>query len=346
MGLFNLFRGEDIAIDLGTASVLVYVRGQGIVINEPSVIARETSQKRVLAIGNEAREMLGRTPGNITAVRPLREGVITDYEGTEEMIRYFIRKAAGKGMFAKPRVMICIPSGVTDVEKRAVIEASMQAGAGKVYLIEEPMAAALGAGIDVYEARGSMVIDIGGGTTDIAILSLGGIVTSESIRVGGDRFDEAIVRHMKKEYNMLIGDRTAEEVKIRVGSAKAKSRDEVMEVRGRDLLSGLPKVVRVRSQETQEALTECVDLVLDAARLVLEVTPPELSADIVDQGIVMTGGGCLLHGLDQVIQEETGIPVVIAENALGCVALGSGKALENLDILQEGVAQLKNRRRR
>jgi cell shape determining protein, MreB/Mrl family len=339
MGAFNLFQGPDIAIDLGTSNILVYVKDRGIVLNEPSMIAIEKSTNRVVAVGAAAREMSGRTPGNIEVIRPLREGVIADYDATEEMIRYFVEKTVGKARFLKPRIMICVPNGVTDVEKRAVLEAAVQAGGGKVYLIDEPVAAALGAGLDISEPCGTMVVDIGGGTTDIAVLSLGGVVKSESIRVGGDRFDELIVRYMKKEYNVLIGNRTAEEIKIRIGTAKVGLRAETLEVRGRDLVKGLPKTVRIKSSETQEALSEAINLIIEATRLVLEGTPPELSSDIMDRGIVMTGGGALLFGLDQVISEATGIPVVIANDTLACVVYGSGKALENLDALKKGVVQ-------
>ena len=330
----------DIGVDLGTANVLVYVKGKGIVLREPSVVAIDKDSNRVLAIGEEARRMLGRTPGNIVAIRPLREGVIADYDTTESMLRHFIRKVAGKSLFFKPRIMVCIPSGVTTVEKRAVLEAAMQAGARKTYLIEEPLAAALGAGLDIAEPCGAMVVDIGGGTTDVAVLSLGGIVVSESLRIGGDRFDESLVSFVKKEYKIMIGERTAEEMKVQIGTAFPNSRNETMEVRGRDLLSGLPKTVRITSEETREALAEPVALIVQCVKSVLENTPPELASDIMDRGMVMTGGGSLLHGLDRLIQEETGIPTYLAEDPLSCVALGTGKALESLENLEESLLTL------
>ena len=330
----------DIGVDLGTANVLVYVKGKGIVLREPSVVAIDKDSNRVLAIGEEARRMLGRTPGNIVAIRPLREGVIADYDTTESMLRHFIRKVAGKSLFFKPRIMVCIPSGVTTVEKRAVLEAAMQAGARKTYLSEEPLAAALGAGLDIAEPCGAMVVDIGGGTTDVAVLSLGGIVVSESLRIGGDRFDESLVSFVKKEYKIMIGERTAEEMKVQIGTAFPNSRNETMEVRGRDLLSGLPKTVRITSEETREALAEPVALIVQCVKSVLENTPPELASDIMDRGIVMTGGGSLLHGLDRLIQEETGIPTYLAEDPLSCVALGTGKALESLENLEESLLTL------
>ena len=330
----------DIGVDLGTANVLVYVKGKGIVLREPSVVAIDKDSNRVLAIGEEARRMLGRTPGNIVAIRPLREGVIADYDTTESMLRHFIRKVAGKSLFFKPRIMVCIPSGVTTVEKRAVLEAAMQAGARKTYLIEEPLAAALGAGLDIAEPCGAMVVDIGGGTTDVAVLSLGGIVVSESLRIGGDRFDESLVSFVKKEYKIMIGERTAEEMKVQIGTAFPNSRNETMEVRGRDLLSGLPKTGRITSEETREALAEPVALIVQCVKSVLENTPPELASDIMDRGIVMTGGGSLLHGLDRLIQEETGIPTYLAEDPLSCVALGTGKALESLENLEESLLTL------
>ena len=335
-----MFRSMDIGVDLGTANVLVYIKGKGIVLREPSVVALDRDTNRVLAIGEEARRMLGRTPGNIIAIRPLREGVIADYDTTESMLRHFIQKVAGKSMFFKPRIMICIPSGVTTVEKRAVLEAAMQAGAAKTYLIEEPLAAALGAGLEIAEPCGSMVVDIGGGTTDVAVLSLGGIVISDSLRIGGDKFDEAIVRFVKKEYNILIGERTAEEIKIKVGSAYERGRNESIEIRGRDLVSGLPKTIRITSNETREALAEPVSLIVECVKAVLEKTPPELAADIVDRGIVMTGGGSLLEGLDRLISDETGIPAYLADDPLSCVALGAGKALDSLGKLQDSLSTL------
>lgn len=331
----------DIGVDLGTANVLVYVKGKGIVLREPSVVAIDRDTNTILAIGEEARAMIGRTPGNIVAIRPLRDGVIADYDTTESMLRHFILKVAGKRFFFKPRIMVCIPSGVTTVEKRAVLEAAMQAGAKKTYLIEEPLAAALGAGLDISEPFGSMVVDIGGGTTDVAVLSLGGIVVSESLKIGGDKFDEALVRYVKKEYNVVIGERTAETIKVNIGTALSSGRNESMEIRGRDLLSGLPKALRITSAETFEALSESVSLIVQRVKSVLESTPPELSSDIMDRGIVMTGGGSMLHGLDKLIQIETGIPTYLAEDPLSCVALGTGKALESLGSIEDSLTTLK-----
>lgn len=331
----------DIGVDLGTATVLVYIKGKGIVLREPSVVAIDRDTNRIIAIGEEARRMLGRTPGNIVAIRPLREGVIADYDTTESMLRHFIEKVAGRSMFFKPRIMVCVPSGVTTVEKRAVLEAAMQAGARKTFLIEEPLAAALGAGLVISEPCGSMVVDIGGGTTDVAVLSLGGIVVSESLRVGGDKFDEALVRYIKKEYNIMIGERTAEEIKVNVGTAYPSGRNESMEIRGRDLVSGLPKTMRIGSAETREALAEPISLIIECVKTVLEKTPPELAADIVDRGIVMTGGGSLLHGLDRLISQETGIPTYLADDPLSCVALGTGKALESLETLQDSLTTIR-----
>jgi len=331
----------DIAVDLGTATVLIYIKGKGIVLCEPSVVALDRDTNQVLAIGEEARRMLGRTPGNILAIRPLREGVIADYTTTEIMLRHFIRKVIGKSFFFKPRVIVCVPSGVTTVEKRAVLEAAKQAGAGKTYLIEEPLAAALGAGLNIAEPCGSMVVDVGGGTTDVAILSLGGIVISNSLRVGGDRFDEALVRYVKREFNVLIGERTAEEIKIKIGTAFPGSRRDAMEIRGRDLVSGLPKTIRITSEQTCEALAEPVSMIVDCVKGVLEKTPPELAADIVDRGIVMTGGGALLHGLDKLLSQETGIPAYLADDPLSCVALGAGRALDSLHVLQDSLTNVK-----
>lgn len=329
--------GMDIGVDLGTASVLVYLKGKGIVLNEPSVVAIDKTSGQLIAVGEEARRMLGRTPGNIVAIRPLREGVIADYDTTERMLRYFIDKACGRKFLFKPRVMVCIPSGVTGVEERAVREAALQAGAKQAYLIEEPLAAALGAGLDISEASGSMVVDIGGGTTDVAVLSLGGVVLSKSLRVGGDKFDEAIVRYIRREYNLMIGERTAEEMKIQIGTAypAGKKGNTSMDIRGRDLVSGLPKTITVTSDEANQALFEPVEAVIGAVKEVLERTPPELSADIINRGIVMTGGGSLLDGLDTLLQEETGLPVYVADDAISCVALGTGKALSMLNVLQQ-----------
>ena len=332
----------DIGVDLGTANVLVYIKGKGVVLREPSVVAIDRDSNKVLAIGEEARKMLGRTPGNIVAIRPLREGVIADYDTTESMLRHFIEKVAGRSFIFKPRIMVCIPSGVTTVEKRAVLEAAVQAGARKTYLIEEPLAAALGAGLDISEPYGAMVVDIGGGTTDVAVISLGGIVASESLRIGGDKFDDAIVRYVKKEYNMMIGERTAEEIKMNIGTAIRGRREGSMEVRGRDLLSGLPKTVRMSAVETGEALNEPVEAIVQCVKAVLETTPPELAAEIMDRGIVMTGGGALLYALDELIQKETGIPTYLAEDPLSCVALGTGKALESIENLEDSLSTLKS----
>jgi len=324
--------GQDIGIDLGTATVIAFVKGKGIVLREPSVVAVDSNTGDVLAVGKEARRMLGRTPGNITATRPLREGVISNYTVTEKMLKYFITKIGGKTLFS-PRIMICIPSQVTEVEKRAVIDAATQAGARKVYLIEEPIAAAIGAGIDISKPCGNMVVDIGGGTTDIAVISLGGPVVHTSLKVAGDKFDEAIVKYIKKKHNMMIGERTAEELKVNIGCVYPKIQDLEMDIRGRDLLTGLPKTITVYSSEMLEALMEPAMAIVDAVHSVLERTPPELAADISDKGIYMTGGGCLVDGLDKLLQEKTGINVMIAQDAVSCVALGTGKALDNLDSL-------------
>lgn len=329
------FGGQDIGIDLGTASVLVYIKGKGIVLQEPSVVAIDRNTNKILAVGEEARMMLGRTPGNIVAIRPLREGVISDYEVTEKMLRYFIDKAVGRKRLFKPRMIVCVPSGVTEVEKRAVKDAASNAGARNIQLIEEPIAAAIGAGLDITKASGNMVIDIGGGTSDIAVISLGGIVVSTSIKVAGDKFDEAIVRYMRKKHNVMIGERTSEELKINIGTAFPREEQAKMEVRGRNLISGLPKTIEVTSDEMLEALAEPVSAIADAVHSVLERTPPELSADISDRGIVMTGGGSLLNGLDKLISKRTNIPVYIAEAAVSCVAIGTGKSLDNFDILVE-----------
>ena len=324
--------GQDIGIDLGTATVIAYVKGKGIVLREPSVVAVDNNTGNVLAVGKEARRMLGRTPGNIVATRPLREGVISNYTVTEKMLKYFINKLCGKFIFS-PRIMICIPSQVTEVEKRAVIDAASHAGARRVYLIEEPIAAAIGAGIDISRPCGNMVVDIGGGTTDIAVISLGGSVVSSSLKVAGDKFDEYIVKYIKKKYNVIIGERTAEDLKINIGCVYPKIQNNEMEVRGRDLVTGLPKTLTIHSSEMLEALLEPAMMVVDAVHAVLEKTPPELAADISDRGIYMTGGGCLVDGLDKLLQEKTGINVMIAEDAVSCVALGTGKALDNLDSL-------------
>ena len=325
-----MFFGQDIGLDLGTASIIAYVKGKGIVLREPSVVAVNNITGEVLAVGHEARRMLGRTPGNIVAIRPLRDGVISDYTVTEKMLKYFIGKIGGRSIFA-PRMMICIPSQVTEVEKKAVIDAASNAGARKVYLIEEPIAAAIGAGLDISKPCGNMIVDIGGGTTDIAVISLGGAVVSSSIKVAGDKFDEAIVKYIKKRHNVIIGERTAEELKQQLGCVYPKIQDMEMDVRGRDLITGLPKTITMYSSEMIEALDEPAMLIIDAVHSVLEKTPPELAADISDKGIYMTGGGCLLDGLDRLLQEKTGINVMIAEDAISCVAKGTGKALDNLD---------------
>ena len=330
------FNSVDIGIGLGTANILVFIKGKGIVLNEPSVVAIDKDKNKILAVGEEARQMIGRTPGNIVAIRPLKEGVIANYTITQKMLEYVVNKVAGKSFFSKPRIMVCIPTGVTSVEKRAVLEATMQAGASKTYLIEEPLAAALGAGLDIAAAAGSMVVDIGGGTTEVAVISLGGIVTSRSIRIGGDEMDEAIVQYTKRAYNLLIGERTAEAVKISIGSAIAPLKEETYELRGRDLVSGLPKTVVVTSTQIQQALSEPVEGIVEAVKITLEKTPPELASDIMDRGIVMTGGGSLLRNLDKLLSQETGMPVYVAEDALSCVALGTGKAVENVDVLKRG----------
>jgi rod shape-determining protein MreB len=328
--------GLDIGIDLGTASVLIYVKGKGIVLNEPSVVAIDKNTDKILAVGEEARKMLGRTPGNIVAIRPLRDGVISDYHVTEKMLKYFLNKVYANSFFKlfKPRVMICVPSGVTEVEKRAVEDAAVQAGARKTYLIEEPIAAAIGAGIDITKACGSMVVDIGGGTTDIAVISLGGTVVSSSIKIAGDKFDEAIVRYMRKKYSIMIGERTAEELKINIGTVFPRPQEISMDVRGRNLVSGLPKTITISSSELMEALEEPVSSVIEAVHSVLERTPPELAADISDRGIVMTGGGSLVYGFDKLLQHKTGINVVIADDAVSCVATGTGRTLDHLDYLR------------
>ena len=332
--MFKFGWGQDIGIDLGTATVIAYVKGKGIVLREPSVVAVDNNTGEVVAVGEEARRMLGRTPGNIVATRPLREGVISDYTVTEKMLKYFINKVGGKTLFA-PRIMICIPSRVTEVEKKAVIDAATNAGARKVYLIEEPIAAAIGAGIDISKPCGNMVVDIGGGTTDIAVISLGGSVVSTSIKVAGDKFDEYVAKYIKKKYNLAIGERTAEELKVNVGCVYPKIQDVEMDVRGRDLTQGLPTTVTIHSSEMLEALQEPALMIVDAVHSVLERTPPELAADISDKGIYMTGGGCLIDGLDKLLQEITGINVMIAQDTVSCVALGTGKALDNLDSLDE-----------
>lgn len=332
---------RDIGIDLGTANTLVYVRGKGIVLREPSVVAIRRDTGQVLAVGEAAKRMIGRTPGDIVAIRPLKDGVIADFDVTQSMLRYFIQKVIPKGFFVRPRVVVGVPSGVTAVEERAVREAAIQAGAKEAYPIEEPMAAAIGAGLPVYEPTGNMIVDIGGGTTEVAVISLGGIVTSRSIRIGGDEMDEAIAQHIKRNYNLMIGERTAEEIKIEIGAAYFGDTEEdqarrrrTYAVRGRDLVTGLPKTIEVTAEEIKEALAEPVAAILEAIKVCLERTPPELAADLMDRGIVMAGGGALLWGLDRLVSQETGMPVNLAEDPLTAVALGTGKVLENLEELK------------
>jgi rod shape-determining protein MreB len=323
--------GMDLGIDLGTATILVYIRGKGVVLNEPSVVAIDKNIGKKIAVGEEARKMLGRTPGNIVAVRPMRDGVIADYETTEMMLKYLLKKAGIKVIpFIKNRVVVCIPSGVTEVEERAVKQAAFKAGAGKVKVVEEPYAAALGAGLDIYGPEGNMVVDIGGGTTDVAVLSLGGIVVKKSIRIGGDKLDEAIIRFIRKEHNLMIGERTAENIKIKVGCAipEGKEEEDSIEVKGRDLVSGLPKTIIVNSKDTYLAMEEGIDAIVAAVKDVLERTPPELSADVLNKGIVMTGGGSMINGLDVRISRETGLAVTLADDPISCVALGTGKVLK------------------
>ncbi|MEN6414481.1 MAG: rod shape-determining protein [Veillonellales bacterium] len=325
---------RDMGIDLGTANTLVHVKGKGIVLREPSVVAIQRDTGEVLAVGEEAKQMIGRTPGNIVAIRPLKDGVIADFDITQSMLKYFIRRSIDTKSFIRPRVVVGVPSGVTEVEKRAVIDATIQAGAREAYLIEEPMAAAIGAGLPVHEPTGNMVVDIGGGTTEVAVISLGGIVTSRSIRIGGDEMDEAIVQYIKRTYNLMIGERTAEEVKVAIGAAIVPEVEESMDIRGRDLVTGLPKTLTIRAGEVQQALNEPVTGIIEAVKVTLEKTPPELASDIMDRGIVMTGGGSLLRGLDRLLNKETGMPVHIAEDALSCVGIGTGKALESIDLLK------------
>ncbi|WP_409967874.1 rod shape-determining protein MreB [Bengtsoniella intestinalis] len=334
---------KDIGIDLGTASVLVYVKGKGIVLNEPSVVALDKNTGKLLEAGAQAQAMLGRTPGNIVAIRPLREGVISDYDMTERMLREFIRKVSGFSLF-KPRVIICVPSGITEVEERAVIDAGIQAGARKVFLIEEPVAAAIGAGIDITQPDGHMVVDIGGGTADIAVISLSGVVESASIKIAGDQLNEAVVKYMRRKHNLLVGERTAEDMKKRIGCVFPKEEDESMDVKGRCLLTGLPRVVSVSSSEMMTAFEEPVDRIMETIHSVLERTPPELVADISTNGIVMTGGGSLVSGFDKLITSRTGIHTMIAEDAQSCVALGTGKSLDSLNHMQDGTMNLSRRR--
>jgi rod shape-determining protein MreB and related proteins len=329
----NNFIGRDMAVDLGTANTLVYVRGQGIVLNEPSVVAINSDNGSIVAVGAEAKRMIGRTPGNIVAVRPRRDGVIADFDTTERMLRYFIQKVHKRRFLAKPRLVICVPSGITGVERRAVEEAGYKAGARKVYIIEEPMAAAIGAGMPIHEPTGNMVVDIGGGTTEIAVISLGGIVTAVSIRVGGDELDEGIINYVKREYSLLLGERTAEDIKMRVGSAFPLPNEPEAELRGRDLITGLPRTVILPAEEIRKAMEEPIQAIIDAVKSTLDKTPPELSGDIMDRGIMLTGGGALLRGLDERLRHETGMPIVIAENPLNCVVLGSGRTVEEFESL-------------
>lgn len=331
-----MFNNRDMGIDLGTANTLVYVRGKGIIVREPSVVAIRTDSGAIEAVGEQAKLMIGRTPGNIVARRPMKDGVIADFDTTAIMLRHFIRQALKKkSVFSgRPRVMVCVPSGITAVEKRAVEDATLQAGAREAHTIEEPMAAAIGAGLPVGEPTGSMVVDIGGGTTEVAIISLGGIVTSRSIRVAGDEMDEAIIQYIKKAYNLMIGERTAEELKITAGSAMPSERQEAAEVRGRDLVTGLPKTLTISGEEIAKALTDTVNSIIDSVKITLEKTPPELASDIMDRGIVLTGGGALLRDLDRLLARETGMPVVVAENPLDCVAVGTGKALDLIHLFK------------
>ena len=334
---------KDIGIDLGTASVLVYVKGKGVVLNEPSVVAMDKNTGKLLKVGAEAQAMLGRTPGNIVAIRPLREGVISDYDMTEKMLREFIRKVTGFQLF-KPRVLICVPSGITEVEERAVVDAGIQAGARRVYLIEEPVAAAIGAGIDISKPDGHMVVDIGGGTSDIAVISLSGVVESASIKVAGDQFNESIVKYMRRKHNVLVGERTAELMKMEIGCVFPKEQETSIEIKGRCLMTGLPKVITVTSTEMLEAFEEPVERILEAVHGVLERTPPELVADISNNGIVMTGGGSLVDGFDRLIEARTGIHTIVAEDAISCVAEGTGKSLDSLNSMTDGTVNLSRRR--
>jgi rod shape-determining protein MreB len=343
--IFDWFAGlfsNDLAIDLGTANTLVYVKGIGIVTNEPSVVAVQRDArggKKILAVGKEAKEMLGRTPGSIVAIRPMKDGVIADFEITEAMLRYFIERAHNRRTMVKPRIIICVPYGITEVEKRAVRESAESAGAREVYLIEEPMAAAIGAGLPITEPSGSMIVDIGGGTTEVAVISLAGIVYSKSVRVGGDKMDEAIVNYLKRKYQLLIGERTAEQIKIGIGTAYPDENIQTMAVKGRDLVAGIPKTIEVNSEEIREAIMEPVNTIVEAVRVALEKTPPELAADIVDKGIMLAGGGALIKNLDILLREETGLPIMIADDPLCAVVLGSGKALDQIDILSQVTVQ-------
>ncbi len=322
---------KDIGIDLGTANVLIHVKGRGIVLNEPSVVAIDKNTNKVLAVGEEARKMVGRTPGNIIAIRPLKDGVIADFDVTEAMLKHFMNKLEVKGMLSKPRILICCPTNITSVEQKAIREAAEKSGGKKVYLEEEPKVAAIGAGMDIFQPSGNMVVDIGGGTTDVAVLSMGDIVTSQSIKMAGDRFDTEILNYVKKEYKLLIGERTSEDIKVKIGTVFPDSRNESMEIRGRDMVSGLPRTITIHSHEIEGALRESVAVIVQAAKSVLEETPPELSADIIDRGVILTGGGALLHGIDLLLAEELKVPVLVAENPMDCVAIGTGLMLENID---------------
>lgn len=324
---------RDIGIDLGTANVLIHVKGRGIVLNEPSVVAIDKGTNRVLAVGEEARRMVGRTPGNIVAIRPLKDGVIADFDVTEAMLKHFINKLNVKGFLSKPRILICCPTNITSVEQKAIREAAEKSGGKKIYLEEEPKVAAIGAGMEIFQPSGNMVVDIGGGTTDVAVLSMGDIVTSSSIKMAGDKFDAEILNYIKRQYKLLIGERTAENIKINIGTVFAGSRSEEMDIRGRDMVSGLPRTLTVHSEEIEIALRESVAVIVHAAKSVLERTPPELSADIIDRGVILTGGGALLHGIDQLLAEELKVPVLVAENPMDCVAIGTGVMLDNIDRL-------------
>jgi rod shape-determining protein MreB and related proteins len=335
MGNKLSFLGRDMAVDLGTANTLVYVRGRGIVLNEPSVVAINTNTGKIVAVGIEAKRMIGRTPGNIVAVRPLKDGVIADFDVTERMLRYFIQKVHRRRHFAKPRIVVAVPSGITGVEQRAVKEAGYQAGARRVYIIEEPMAAAIGAGLPVHEPTGNMVVDIGGGTTEVAIISLGGIVTSQSVRVGGDEIDHAVITFSKKEYSLMLGERTAEEIKMAIGSAFPGVDEPHAEIRGRDLVSGLPKTIVISAEEVRRAIEEPVNAIVDAVKTTLDKCPPELSGDIMDRGIALTGGGALLKNLDERLREETGMPIHLVDNPLDSVVLGTGKCVEDFESLRQ-----------
>ena len=336
--IFSIF-SSDLAIDLGTANTLVFARGKGIIVREPSIVAVNTVTNRVEAVGTDAKEMLGRTPGNIVAIRPMKDGVIADFEVTEKMLDHFIKKAHGRSLFVRPRIVVSVPSGITQVEKRAVQDSALRAGASEVFIIEQAMAAAIGAGLPITEPTGNMIVDIGGGTTEVAVISLAGVVFSKSVRVGGDKMDEAIVQYIKRKYNLLVGERTAELVKITIGSAYPGNEIQTMEIKGRDLVAGVPKTLLVNSDEIREALSEPVNAIVDAVRSVLERTPPELSADIVDRGIVLSGGGAQLKNLDVLLREETGLPVQLADDPLTAVVMGAGKVLDELTLLKDVTIQ-------